>query len=129
MAVAVISATEFWGTCVTLRRSIEEEADGTSLTAGLGDLLLHRSRKRVDLATIPEIVAAIALILAVDTERALRRAAERRRPAKITIRVRADDLTEEMRTYLRDGVVDTLARRIVAIEPAELAASVAVEAA
>jgi hypothetical protein len=128
-AVAIVRATDFSGMCVTLRRSIDQENSSLLLTANLGDLLLHGSRKRVDLAGVREIIAVISLVLAVDAERGLRRAAERGSPAKATIRVLADELPEEMRANLRDGVVDTLAQRVAAIEPIGLAAFVAVEAA
>ena len=128
-AVAVVHATDFSGMCVTLHRLIEEEDSGALLTASLGDLLLHRNCKRADPAGVPEMVAVISLILAVDAERALRRAAERSGPAKVTIRVLADDLPDEIQVHLRDKVVDTLAQRVVAIEPTELAAFVTVKAA
>ena len=62
-AVAVIRATAFSGLCVTLRRSIAEEDGGTLLTASFGNLLLHHSRKPIDQAGTPEMVAVTSLIL------------------------------------------------------------------
>ncbi|HEX7710726.1 MAG TPA: hypothetical protein VF418_07280 [Sphingomonadaceae bacterium] len=48
-----------------------------SPTIGFSDAQLYRARKYPDLATSSDLAAAIALILAVDAERMLRRVAER----------------------------------------------------
>lgn len=125
--VAIISATGFWGTCITLHRSICETSDAALLKASFSDLLLHRSRKHIDLSTLPEMVSAVSLILAVDAERILRRAIERDTPARVTIQIVAGDLPEDMRHYFVDEIVETLSRRTVAIEPAGVPASVAIE--
>ena len=74
-AIAVMSATEFWGTCITLHRSIYDILGKMVLEASFSDLLLHRSRKYIDLGTLPEMVSAVSLILAVDAERIVRRTA------------------------------------------------------
>lgn len=127
-AVAVITATESSGACITLRRSIEDEDGAPVLTAVLCDLLRRRRRDRIVPAHVSDMIAVISLILAVDAERALRRAPEQEAGARITIRVVADDLPSEMLIHLRDGVVDTLEKRVVVIEPLGLAASVVIEA-
>ena len=126
-AVAVISATEFRGTCITLQRSLYETSGEALLNASFSDLLLHRSRKYIDLSTLPEMVSTVSLILAVDAERILRRAIERDRLAKVTIQIIAGDLPDDMRHYFVEEIVETLAQRTVAIEPAGAPASVAIE--
>lgn len=125
--IAVMSATEFWGTCITLHRSIHDISGKAVLEASFSDLLLHRSRKYIDLATLPEMVSAVSLILAVDAERILRRAIERDMPAKVTIQIVAGDLPDDMRQYFVKEIVETLAQRTVAIEPAGVSTSVVIE--
>lgn len=116
-AVAIVDATEFWGVCITLHRTIERRADGWVLLASFSDLALHRSRKYVDLASLPDMVAAVSLILAVDAERILRRATEADSLPKVTIHISQDDLPEDMRKYFAQEIADMLTRRAVAIEP------------
>lgn len=126
-AVAVVSATEFWGTCITLHRSIHYLSGRAVLEASFSDLLLHRSRKYIDHSTIPEMVSAVSLILAVDAERILRRAIDFDIPAKIVIRIITGDLPDDMKLCFVDEIANTLTRRIVAIEPAGIPASVTIE--
>lgn len=126
-AVAVISATKFWGTCITLHRSIHHISGKTVLEASFSDLLLHRSRKYIDLATLPEMVSAVSLILAVDAERMLRRAIDRDSPAEVTIRIVSGDLPDDMRDYFVHEIVKTLEQRTVAIEPPGAPNSVTIE--
>jgi hypothetical protein len=126
-AVAVISATEFRGTCITLHRSISGIPGDATLTATFSDLLLHRSRKHIDRSTLPEMVSAVSLILAVDAERILRRAIDHDSPAKVTIQIVSGDLPDDMRHYFVEKLMETLKRRTVAIEPAGIPASVAIE--
>ena len=116
-AVAIVGATEFWGVCITLHRTIERRADGWVLLASFSDLALYRSGKYVDLASLPDMVAAVSLILAVDAERILRRATETDPLPKVTIHISQDDLPQDMRNYFAQGVADMLTRRAVAIEP------------
>ncbi|WP_298670673.1 hypothetical protein [uncultured Sphingomonas sp.] len=126
-AIAVISATEFWGTCITLRRSIYDISGKTVLEASFSDLQLHRSRKYIDLATLPEMVSAVSLILAVDAERILRRATDRDSSAGITIQIVSGDLPDDMKHYFVGEIVKVLEQRTVAIEPAGLSKSVVIE--
>jgi len=126
-AAAIISASEFWGTCITLRRSIYELSGMAVLEASFSDFLLHRSRKQIDLATLPEMVSAVSLILAVDAERLLRRAIDRGRPARVTIQIISGDLPEDMKQHFIDEIVKVLAQRKVAIEPSGVPKSVVIE--
>jgi hypothetical protein len=126
-AVAIISATEFWGTCITLNRSIEETQDGTLLKACFSDLLLHRSRKYIHLRTLPEMVSAVSLILAVDAERTLRRAIGRNMPPKAIIQICAGGLRDVMRRHFAEKIAETLRRRAIAIEPVGVPSSVTIE--
>ena len=126
-AVAIISATKFWGTCITLNRSIHEVSGEAVLQASFSDLLLHRSRKYIDYSTLPEMVSAVSLILAVDAERIIRRAIERDASAKLTIQIVASNLADDMRNYFAEEIRQMLEQRKVAIEPAGFPASVAIE--
>lgn len=97
------------------------------LRASFSDLLLHRSRKYIDLATLPEMVSAVSLVLAVDAERVLRRSIDRDMPVKLTIQIVAGDLPDDIRDYFIEEIVETLAKRTIAIEPAGVPASVTIE--
>lgn len=87
------------------------------LRASFSDLALRRSRKYVDLASLPDMVAAVSLILAVDAERILRRATEADSLPKVTIQISQGDLPEDMRDHFAQEIADMLTRRAVAIEP------------
>lgn len=126
-AIAIMSATEFWGTCITLHRSIYDISGKMVLEASFSDLLLHRSRKYIDLGTLPEMVSAVSLILAVDAERIVRRTADRDMRTEVTIKIVSGDLPDDMKHYFVDEVVKSLAQRIVAIEPASEPKSVVIE--
>ena len=97
------------------------------LQASFTDLLRHRSRKYIDHSTLPGMVAAVSLILAVDAERMLRRAIDQDMPVKVTVQIVAGDLPDDMRHYFIEEVVDNLAKRTVAIEPTGVPPSVTVE--
>jgi hypothetical protein len=116
-AVAIIDATQFWGTCVTLHRSIENVAGQWFLKASFSDLVLHRSRKRVDLSTLPDMVSAVSLILAVDAERILRRAIEHDQHPGVIIQISSGDLPDDMKNYFVAEIAESLNGRAVAIEP------------
>jgi len=75
-AIALISATKFWGTSIVLRRQIEARAKVLTLHVRFDDLELFRSRKRIEAATIGDLATAAALIVGVDAERMLRRSVE-----------------------------------------------------
>lgn len=75
-AIALISATNYWGTSIVLRRQIETGAKVLTLRVWFEDLELFRARKRIDVATIADLAAATALIVGVDAERMLRRSVE-----------------------------------------------------
>lgn len=126
-AVAIVSATEFWGTSVTLHRSIQDISGEAVLKASFSDLLLHRSRKYIDLATLPEMVSAVSLILAVDAERIIRRAIDRDIAAKVTIQISSGDLPEDMIQYFVKEIVENLVKRTVAIEPVGFPSSVNID--
>jgi predicted nucleotidyltransferase len=115
-AIALINSTSFRGISVVLRRRIEKRPTIWSLRAWFEDLELYRSRKRVDLSTLPDTVAAAALILAVDAERMLRRAAEDPAEPRIQICI-AHDLNEDVNTYLVDPLYSHLETRAIRIEP------------
>jgi hypothetical protein len=115
-AIALINATSFRGTSVILRRTIQKQPTIWSLHAWFDDLEVYRSRKRVDLSTIPDIAAAAALILAVDAERMLRRAAEDPTGPRIQICI-AHNLSEDMNAHFVETVHGHLQTRAIQIEP------------
>lgn len=117
-AVAIMSATQLWGTCVTLHRSIEAVDVGMTLHARFSDVLMHRARTRFDLSSLWEMSAAVSLILAVDAERLLRRMLEEGSPAKVSIIIHTGMLPEEMQMYFAEDIAERLTKRDVAIEPA-----------
>ncbi|PNQ04027.1 nucleotidyltransferase domain-containing protein [Sphingobium sp. SA916] len=126
-AVAIMSATDYWGTCITLHRAFAGTEQAPTLEARFSDLLLHRSRKNVDLATLPEMAAATALILAVDAERCLRRQIESGTAPHLTIRILNGTLPDTMRNYFVTELASLLETRAVAIEPARIRSSVRIE--
>jgi nitrogen fixation protein len=115
-AIVLVNATRFWGTSIILRRGIEKDFASWTLHARFENLELYRSRKRIDLSTLPDMAAAAALILAVDAERMLRRAAEELAGPSVQIRI-GHDLDKDMRSYFVDAVHDHLQSRAIRIEP------------
>jgi hypothetical protein len=93
-AVALVNATPLKGTSIVLRRKVEQGSENWILRGWFEHLEFYRSRKRVDYSTLPDLAAAAALILAVDAERMLRRAAEESAGVGIQICVRRDLATE-----------------------------------
>jgi len=115
-AVALVNATPLKGTSIVLRRKVEQGSENWILHAWFEHLEFYRSRKRVDYSTLPDLAAAAALILAVDAERMLRRAAEESAGAGIQICVRRD-LDEDMNVHFIDAVHNHLQARRIRIEP------------
>jgi hypothetical protein len=105
-------------TSLVLRRRVEKGSENWTLHAWFENLELYRSRKRVDLSTLPDLAAAAALILAVDAERMLRRAAEESARAAIQIRVRRE-LDKDMNAHFIDVVQEHLQTPTIRIEPEE----------
>lgn len=117
-AVALISATKWWGTSLILHRHIEVSPSSWILHAGFSDLQLYRARKYADWATLRDLSAVTALILAVDAERMLRRTSELPQPP--TIRIAIDDnggLTDDIRPDFLEPLRAHLAERTIRIEP------------
>jgi hypothetical protein len=81
-------------------------------------LEFHRSGKRVDVSTLPDLAATAALILAVDAERMLRRGAEQSAAPGVELRIRRE-LDEDMNANFIDAVYDHLQKRTIRIEPEE----------
>lgn len=112
-AVALINATAWWGTSLVLRRHIEIDTAHWTLHAGFSDIQFHRARKHVHLVTLPDMAAVTALILAVDAERMLRRAAELSDPPAIRIRISDVGLSEDLRSHFAEVVRDHLDNRAI----------------
>ena len=125
-AVAVFETAHEWGTCITLHREICTEPDGHLLRASFSDLQLHKARKHPELFTLPDITASIALIVAADAERILRRQIEMEIGPKVRIEICSDGLDGEMKRFLAAQVFHLLQQRYVSIEPAELPAVIEV---
>lgn len=118
-AIALISATKWWGTSVILHRHIEMSQTEWKLKASFSDLQLHRARKYADLATLNDLAAVTALILAVDAERMVRRTSELSHPPTIAIAIDDSGLTDEVRVDLVEPLLAHLNERAVRIEPAD----------
>jgi hypothetical protein len=116
-AVALINATQWWGTSVVLCRKIEVNAELWTLNASFSDLELHRSRKRLELMTLADIASATALILAVDAERMLRRIAELSVTPSVEIKIAACTDNRDLQSHLIEPVLDLLKTRAIRIEP------------
>lgn len=116
-AVAIIDATAFWGTSIVLRRHIETSSSRWTLRVWFEDLEIFRRRTRVDLATLPDMAAAAALIVAVDAERMLRRAAEQESPPEIHVLLDRGKLSGDMETDFFDTISEHLRARRIKIEP------------
>jgi predicted nucleotidyltransferase len=117
-AIALVNATPFKGTSIVLRRKVEKSCENWILHASFEHLEFYRSGKRVDLSTLPGLAAAAALMLAVDAERMLRRAAEQSAAPGVELRIRRE-LDEDMNANFIDAVYDHLQRRTIRIEPGE----------
>jgi predicted nucleotidyltransferase len=115
-AIALVNATRLRGTSIVLRRRIEHDLATWTLYAWFESLELYRRRSRVDPSTLPEMAAAAALILAVDAERMLRRAAEESAEPAVEIRIR-HDLDKDMNRYFVEAVHNHLQTRAIRIEP------------
>lgn len=116
-AIALANETAWGGTCVVLRRSIEVGPEVWVLNAEFGDLELFRTRRHIELSTLPDIVSAAALILAVDAERMLRRIAETSSPLAVEIRLSANPEDDRVRAEIVEEVAQLLKSRSVRIEP------------
>jgi len=88
-----------------------------TLNASFSDLQLYRARKHADWATLRGLAAVTALILAVDAERMLRRAAELPLPLTIGIAIDNSGVTDEVRPDFIDPLLTYLNDRVVRIEP------------
>lgn len=116
-SLLVVDATEWCGLSIVLNRAIETSDEKWVLRASFSDVELHRSRKRVDLASTPSIVGAISLILAVDAERMVRRARELPEKPGIEIEIADSGLIDDVRDNVIDEVRANLEARSVRIEP------------
>lgn len=116
-SLLVVDATRFWGLSLVLHRAIDISGTAWTLRASFGDVELHRSRKRIDLASVPPIVGAIALILAVDAERLLRRANELPVVPQVRVRIASDGMNDEFCDYVAEPIREMLRSRAIRIEP------------
>lgn len=115
-AILLANATPHWGTSIVLRRRIDRTSATWTLRASFEDLELHRSRTRVNVATLSDMAAAAALILAVDAERIIRRVAEDRSDATMLISLGGCQ-NEDVNEYFVRVVKDHLQSRAIRIEP------------
>jgi predicted nucleotidyltransferase len=118
-AVALINATHQWGTCIILNRIIETDQDVWTLKARFTHLELLRNRKRPEVSSLPDIVAASALIIAVDAERMLRRAAELPICPIIQINLRPDVDDTALNQFFYEPVQRLLRQQAIRIAPSD----------
>lgn len=116
-AIALVNATPYSGSSIVLRRHLTKTPTSWTLHAWFEDLELYRSRKRVDLSTLPDIAGAAALIIAVDAERMLRRLAEESPNTPLQVKLARRDLGDDVSTGLFETVRNYLQSRAVRIEP------------
>ena len=111
-AIALINASELWGTSVILRRRIERSATHWTLVAAIEDLELFRVR-RLEASTVPDLAAAAALILAVDAERMLRRSTETEEHLAVRVGIRCEP--SDHASTVRDAVLALLEKRVIRV--------------
>lgn len=116
-AVALINATQWWGTSIVLNREIKASDAVWTLRARFTEFELLRSRKWPEVSTLPDIAAAAALILAVDAERMLRRATELPSGPTIQIDLRSDANEENLCGFFYEPTRELLHERAIRIEP------------
>ncbi|MER8748097.1 hypothetical protein NKH57_02285 [Mesorhizobium sp. M1050] len=116
-AVGLMNRTQWWGTSIVLCRRIETTAKLWTLDASFSDLELYRSRKRLELMTLPDLASVTALILAVDAERMLRRAADSLAPPSIEIRIAGVTDNRDFQSHFVEPLHNLLKTRAVRVEP------------
>lgn len=115
-SIALINSTFWSGTCLVLHRNMEICADRWQLNASIGAIELYRNRRRIDPDTLPELVAAAALVVAVDAERMLRRAAELPVVPRIHIEIGSHP-NEALQSLFVEPLYGILQSRALRIEP------------
>lgn len=105
------------GVAVELKREIESTPEAWTLRWSFGRIEVERHRKTIDVRVAENIAAVATLILAVDAERMLRRAAEVGQGIPVTISSDVEDATDRTKALLRDLVGANLAERKTYIEP------------
>jgi hypothetical protein len=118
-AIALVNATPFLETSIVLKRRIEKTQTTWILHASFEDLEAYGKRKRVDIAALADMAAAAALILAVDAERMLRRAAEETATPAIQLKIDESSLGEDINIDFVGIVHKHLQMRTIRIEPEE----------
>jgi hypothetical protein len=116
-AIALMNATQWWGTSIVLRRKIETSPQMWTLEASFSDLEFCRSQKRLELMTLPELASVTALILAVDAERMLRRAAELPVTPAVQINLVSDVENGDLQSHLIGPAYDLLKSRAIRVKP------------
>ncbi len=105
------------GISLVLRRRIEKTSSEWTLHAWFEDLETFKNHKRVDPLALDDLATVVALILAGDAERMLRRATEEVSKAKIAIKVECGELDGSMVSWFVKPVQELLRTRTVRIEP------------
>jgi len=116
-ALLIVDADDFSGVSVVLRRRIETLDGHWTLHAELNDVQLYRARVNIDYRSLASIIGAVSLILAVDAERMVRRAADLAVCPRIAISLTGSELPQTLQDFLVDPICDILQQRTVAIEP------------
>jgi hypothetical protein len=115
--VLVAKALEWWGgASVVLCREMPK-TDRPTLRATFESQQLFRLRTQFYLTLIDDLASAIALILATDAERMMRRASDLGNPQCVAIHIDGGELMEPFRSELLSAIMDRLVHRSVEIEP------------
>jgi hypothetical protein len=116
-AIALVDVTPRSGVSIVLNRRIEISTTSWTLCASFSDLEAQGRRKRLDPLALSEITATAALILAVDVERMLRRAAESSPSPTVRIRFEEDGASDRVIQDFIEPTRDLLVDRAIWIEP------------
>ena len=114
--IAFVNAAENWGASIVLRRQINRAPSGWTMQAWFEEPEVSRKRQRIDALSLLNMAAAAALIIAVDAERMLRRAAEETSGTRVEINLSvASD--EDISAFLVQSVHEDLQTRVIQVEP------------
>lgn len=105
------------GVAVTLKRDMELTSEAWTLHWTFAQVEMERKRRSIHVRAAENVAAVATLILAVDAERMLRRAADLGLSIPVLISPDAADGTDRTKSLLVDLVVANLAERTTYIEP------------
>jgi predicted nucleotidyltransferase len=118
-AIALIKETPRSGVSVILKRRLEKTQTDWTLHVSFEDVELYGRQKRNNIEELSDLSAAAALIVAVDAERMLRRAAEEIGAPAVQLKVDVAGPSQDSSVYIARIVDNLLRMRTIRIEPEE----------